>query len=1160
LEKEIDVCIEQLGLQDKINITPVAEILELFDHFDQSLQGAINLYIQNKTGTKPQDLRKNDPEQYGDFIRKYFRKSNIPLEIKYNINDRLLYLYRQIVNEKTGFNGLLFIIDEYESWLSQRSIISPEGMFDSNVLQALTEILPKQYNCEIYTVIASQTNIPAQLQGRFRSLPLLAGSGAERDYHVICAHRVRKYKPNMEVEAELYYHDFYNEFACYKSETASSFLETFPFHPLSYEIVRRFTSSVQDMPGVRLGLNIFYDVMKSEEALKSDKPITAAEVYRNSLNYQNSLASPRFATSRQRCLESLAYLPKIFPSDVEDKCLAESVLNILYLQYIISGEQAVPMTPAELADATLTSTGAITGEQHITMILGEMSHMIPQLDYDINHPERGARFTPKQTGPTPQLILEELKKEFLAQETVLIEKWERLLFAPLAQTKGQKAQFSGLSLDKPWDDEVVANQVTYRGEIFVTNSWRPDFGSAILDPYVHFRLIYLLKQNSNAADDIKDPRIVVLQANPLSDNIKEMCAIYLAAEKMMEDFDPLNKKGPEAMEFRAYAEKRFSDALAKLLQSQLEPFQKGRALTRDEINLDILSAFSKPTQDQRHTTILRPVLQKAYFEFEKRFSIDKIEKPIVQADARNLIQGLIQGDSSKAVKSTLDQKAVGLGLTQPADPKRLAPQNSVLFQELDKRLQKNPALPLWPLIKEMAGCPIGIPPYLFASLLLIFVRYRNTPSPVEIQLNPQHTISTLNGQRLAINRITRANVIELKWQSDLEKHFDSLVSVSGPDWNAVQPFAKLVFPDAKVTTSPQEIDGQIDSFFKHLKIQQPLLKGTIEGLNNLAKNINDQIAQTDAQLSKKFEDLYSSTDLEMFSEKIKLVGPDLTNFKESYERLTALKELSVKSHQIIDIHRQVSTSDTGENEELRTKRDLLLPRFVLNSLIGNPTLLAATISESEKFIEKFKNAREVHAKRTLDELKEIKRKLEVCQSLISGLGQLNKLERLGAPQGHELANQLEKLAQDVEAEISGQSKRHMELSYISPKKELDELESGIRSAFENRTRILRSQLEKAIQEKEKDDDVKTLVRLIQLTNLAEISKKLSPAMLETIKKILEKAQTQVVRSYVLDQITQQFAAIGLEELDTFIAEIKKLLEKDFREKVKKGKKIILSFK
>jgi hypothetical protein len=41
LEKEIEESIRQLGLENKINITPVAETLNLFDGFSATLQGAI---------------------------------------------------------------------------------------------------------------------------------------------------------------------------------------------------------------------------------------------------------------------------------------------------------------------------------------------------------------------------------------------------------------------------------------------------------------------------------------------------------------------------------------------------------------------------------------------------------------------------------------------------------------------------------------------------------------------------------------------------------------------------------------------------------------------------------------------------------------------------------------------------------------------------------------------------------------------------------------------------------------------------------------------------------------------------------------------------------------------------------------------------------------
>lgn len=626
LEKEIDESISQLGLEDKINITPVAETLNLFDTFDQGLQGAINSYIQQRSGTQPLKLRKEDPGRFADMIRKFFKDNKLPFEPKYSINDRLLYLYKQITESGAGFNGLLFVIDEYESWLSQRPITSKEGMFDSNVLQALTEILPKQYNCEIFTVIASQTDIPAQLQGRFKNLPLLAGSGAERDYHVICAHRIRRYKNGMEPEAKLYYHDFYDEFSCYKGETEESFLETFPFHPLAYETVRRFTSSVQDMPGVRLGLNIFYDVMKSTEGLSLNTPIIVSTAHKYSQNFQNALAGPRFSDSQRRYMDAIGLIPKTFTDD-EDQAVAEAIITTLYLQFVISGDQTVPMTALELADATLTPTGPITGDQQILVLLKEMADKIPQLEFDISKPDKGARFFPRQKGPTAQQLLDERKADILSHDIEIASRWEKLLFASPAETKGQKALFSTYTADKPLKDGVVVNQIAYDGEIMVARSWRRELGNPIQDPYTHFRLIYLMNPNASVSTDLQDPRIVVIEAAPMSDKVKDLCCTYLAAERLKDDYSPQKQKGPDAAEIRSFAEIKFDEALTGILQYQVEPFQKGKAYTQRGINLDVPSALSKPTPDQRHRALIRPTLEDAYHEFSNCSMIIRSPNP-----------------------------------------------------------------------------------------------------------------------------------------------------------------------------------------------------------------------------------------------------------------------------------------------------------------------------------------------------------------------------------------------------------------------------------------------------------------------------------------------------------------------------------------------------
>ncbi|MFX0196226.1 MAG: hypothetical protein ACFFCW_08900 [Candidatus Hodarchaeota archaeon] len=1159
LEKEIDESIGQLGLEDKINITPVAETLKLFDGLHQGLQGAINSYIQQKSGTNPSQLRKDNPALFADLIRKFFKESNLSFEPKYNINDRLLYLYGQITESNAGFNGLLIVIDEYESWLAQRPITSNEGMFDSNVLQALTEILPKQYNCEIFTVIASQTDIPAQLQGRFKNLPLLAGSEAERDYHVICAHRTRRYKEGMEPEAKLYYHDFYDEFGCYKGETEESFLETFPFHPLAYEAVRRFTSSVQDMPGVRLGLNIFYDVMKSQEALALRTPITLAHTHKYSQNLQNALAGPRFADAQRRFLDAIGLLAKVFTDD-EDRIIAESILTVLFLQFVISGDQTVPMNASELAEATLTPTGPITGEQRVLVLLKEMAERVPQLEFDISQPDRGARFSPRPTGPTAQQLLDEIKAEFFLHEMEIISRWEKLLFASPAETRGQKALFSGYSIDKPLKDAVVVNQMTYDGEIVVSGSWRPELGSAIQDPYTHFRLIYLLNPNAKVAEDLRDPRIVVIEPTKLNDHLKDLCCTYMAAERLKRDYDPQKQKGPEAAEVRAFAELKLDEALSDVLRYQLEPFQKGKAYTQKGINLDVLSALSKPTPDQRHAALLRPTLEDAFYEFSDLFESHKITKPVVIADSKNLIMGLIQGNSSKAVQSTLDQKAVGLCLVSPEEPHTLNARHSKVFKKLDERLEKAPAVPIWPLIKELAGCPYGFPPHLFTAQLLCYVRYRSLPSPVEIQLHPQHNVTNQNGQPLSINRITRSNVVDLRWQSGIEKYFDSLVAVRGPDWNSLQPYARLLYPDAKTASTPREIDQQIENFISYLKNQLSLLKEAKTNLNTLAASVGGSLSVDDSELFDKFVNIFEASDLEDFDSARKGIGADQSGFKEMVDRMNALRALSSTSSQIIQMHNTLKEADCGVEDELSSLKDLLLDRYSLPQMIGNTIAVSDLLNDTEKFLARVKTAQDVHANRVQEVLQKLRDFLKNSYTIIEGLGKLNEIDALGPAQGHEFADHFESIFNRVEKEFSGESKLYQKLSYEPPEEEVKELHQRIRGTFEKRVNLLRSQLEMALQGQEKRDDLETLLELLHSNKLDEVSKNLTPDIIETIKNVLEEARTQIIRSYALDQVLEQFPALSKDKMDDFLKELRKLLESEFAQKGEEGKKILLSFK
>ena len=403
-------------------------------------------------------------------------------------------------------------------------------------------------------------------------------------------------------------------------------------------------------------------------------------------------------------------------------------------------------------------------------------------------------------------------------------------------------------------------------------------------------------------------------------------------------------------------------------------------------------------------------------------------------------------------------------------------------------------------------------------------------------------------------------MVDLHWQSGIEKYFDTLVSVPGPDWNSLQPYARLLYPEAKTASTPQEIDQQISAFLSYTKSQLPALNDSKANLNILAASLGGTLSADDKQLLDGFIDLFGSKELEDFDAKRKVIATDQSSFKSAVDRLNALRTLSSTSSQIIQIYNALKDADPGTDDELSSQKELLLPRYVLSSMIGNSTLVSALLNDTEMFLLKLKNAQDVHITRIKEVLQKLKDSLNNARALLEGLGKLNKIDALGPVQGHELADQFDSLVNNIESELSGESKHHERLSYNLPEKDVKDLRQRIQRTFEKRVNLLRSQLEKAVQEKGKGDNLKTLLELLQLNKLYEVSKNLTPAIIETIKKILEEAQTKIIRSRALDRLLDQFPALSKEDMDEFINELRKTIDNEFKQKSEEGKRILLTFK
>jgi hypothetical protein len=1161
LEKAIENSIEKLNLSNLINITPVQETIEFYDGCVPELKRAIDDHIRYKTNKMAEIVKQEDLTVFAELVKGFFRQSKIQFGPSYNIEDRLRYLYNQIVNSRTGFTGLLIILDEYEAWQQQRPITKSEGIFDSNVLQVLTELLPSRHNCNIYTIVASQSEIPTQLYGskRFTYRTLLAGEGAERDYHVISAYRVRRYKQGGESEAELYFHNLYEEFESYKNENKEQFIETFPFHPLSYEFVRRFTSNVGDEPGLRLGINIFYDLVRDNNVLSNTSPIISAHLPKHSPNFKRALEKPRLIDGYQKYLDAVKAVPRVF-KEQSDQILAQNIITTLYLHYVVYQGQTLALTTNQIADATLTGTNGITGSERVFVILQQMVGQISQIVFDPSQPDRGARFVPKKTGPTPRELLDELKNDPSITGKV-IEQWAKILFQPPTMTMGIQSMFAGLSVDKPTTEKCIVNQIEYEGEYIVTHSWRSELGQKFGTPFKHFRIVYLLNPSEIPVEEIEDPRIVVLKPVQLSADIIDKVKELLAAEKLKSDYAPGRQSGVDASEIRAYAENQYNNMLSEIINNQIKIFLNGQAITRDGLNIDLQVACIKPTSEQRHNELVRPLLVNAYKEIRNIFNIDRIERPVVLADAKNLIIGFLQNDQSKAVRSTLDQKAVGLGLSLDNDPRTLSPDHCELFEIISKRLEeKNGAIILSTLIKDLTGPPFGIPTHILAAQLLLFVRYRSQPSPVEIELNPIHKISTIKGDRLASNRITRSNVKEIVWQNGIEEYFNTLFEVKGPDWNTLVPYAQIFLEEAKSAVQPNEIDRQTDSFLAHLKEEYTSLTSAISGLRALERTLEQNISEADDQAFSDTIDLLKSEDLESFSDKLKDMTEDVTALKYIFDRAQKLKHLSQHAAELIQQYEVIRKLDLGNHVDLAADRDILLARFSIQSLTTSSNASKSLLTECEKYLQKIDSVRKVHVKRMNEELQELIKKLRSAESFVKSLELLNKLEMLGLPAGQDLPDRIRNLIHLVTNELDRISMRHEELSYFPPSKEIDSVINETKLLLEKRLAILRSELERVVQSENVSDELTKLIKLIQVGSIEEFGRKLTPSLTDAIRKVLEKSNTITMEGRVFDQLSQKFPTVGIDDIDNVVSEFRKLLLSVLGDGNKSGKKIKITLR
>ncbi|MFQ3662521.1 MAG: DUF6079 family protein [Chloroflexaceae bacterium] len=218
LEAGFQPALEAAGLDGQVRITPADDIVAwLEEQASPALRQDAYTFVQGRTEKSVETYRELEgTSALAGLLTEYFKQANIRPNIHVSVKERLAHIYRQLT-DPTGpaYTGLLVVIDEYEGWSKGHS--SPEEQTrDAEILETLAYLLPRDLGLQVYTVVASQSDIPTKLRGsqggdRFIPLPLLVQVN-ERDYDVIIARRVRGIDPERVPEVEQLYDNYRQHF------------------------------------------------------------------------------------------------------------------------------------------------------------------------------------------------------------------------------------------------------------------------------------------------------------------------------------------------------------------------------------------------------------------------------------------------------------------------------------------------------------------------------------------------------------------------------------------------------------------------------------------------------------------------------------------------------------------------------------------------------------------------------------------------------------------------------------------------------------------------------------------------------------------------------------------------------------------------------------
>lgn len=1158
LEEGFQRALDHAGLADQVQVTGGDELLSWIEgKASQAIRREAEEFVRQRTGYTLAAYRDNEGVQaLGRLLAEYCTTAGIRPEITASVKARLARIYDQLTQPGgPGYDGLLVVIDEYEGWQKKHNS-EAELSADAELLETLGYLLPRDRDCRVYTIVASQSSVPAKLRGeqegdRFVNVALLAQEN-ERDYDVIVSRRVRALNEDRLPEIDEHYDEYTRHFAFARDLSREQFYDIFPFQPRCFEVVRRITA--RDLPTTRSGLSIFWEAVSQPQLLDRTRLIRVADLVTSSYLVEDCLRTGVYQegyAAYQAAYDAM----DTFDLEPADLVLARDILATLFLWRLAFLDNPRPMTVDDLAQATLTTDDYMRAADTVRYVLSQMS--LSQIKVD----NESALFEPSGGDEVqPVTLLNEEKRKFLRDRYQLQSAVSSSLFWTPRDTGGAPGLFHEFTPDERATRRVQSRRLEYPGEMIVATSWRLDQGLPLPKEDVHFRLVILAPSaaQSARAADLQDPRIAVVLPGEMTDEAREAAAAYLAWSALRERYK--DKPGQEAERMRSWLDAQRRGVIDNLTGTHLKLYQAGQVITRDGLAISARDAFGRGGGNEaRIAHVVEPLLLAAYTALP--IEHDGLRGTLTPAEAGKLFAGYFDSSPSAAETAAARNYGVGLGLSHADQPARFAPQSPRVLKLIEDMLSERGGaeLPVWQVYDRLSAMPYGLPYVVIQLYLLAFVR-RGAPR-VDLLLKPRHTLRGRDRQPLGRDRLTAGNVIDVEWKPGLESGFDALVPALGPTWNDTLPWAREIADDLRASTDQTDLEAQTVRLRSALAALKPEVAAQRHSLETLAAALAARLPAPATEALDKLDGLTASApaDHAAFHERATEVFDSRPEaLREAMQTFTRLRALASLALEIATVKRYLDDVALRPGDgDLAADRMTLAAQLSLDELAARPEAWDRLRADFGRFRGRYQTTYQKHHRDYYQAVARLHDELAAAPRQLDALGLLNRIEGLGAPLGDDLAGRYETLqgmmgacpvtrVADVSVERAPVCDRcRLRLDDTPPEGTVRTFLRDLSSALDDKRRQLATETVSRVLARGGRDDLATFVEAIRAADLAALVDVMSPDLADFVERMLADEAILVAETDVLEQLARRFPSLEEGEVEAAVVELRRLLKEAF---------------